>query len=119
MADDVLARMKENHGVVPGAELAILALGRFGGRSLTNSSDLDIIYLFTGDYRANSDGRRSLDANEYFSRVAQQITTAMSARARAKAAWKSRWCPACRMSKVPATMMESSCGGSAAMGQNN
>ena len=79
MADDVLARMKENHGVVPGAELAILALGRFGGRSLTNSSDLDIIYLFTGDYRANSDGRRSLDANEYFSRVAQQITTAMSA----------------------------------------
>ena len=78
MADDVLARMKENHGVVPGAELVILALGRFGGRSLTDSSDLDIIYLFTGDYRAQSDGRKPLDANEYFSRVAQQITTAMS-----------------------------------------
>ncbi len=78
MADDVLGRMKENHGVVPGAELVILALGRFGGRSLTNISDLDIIFLFTGDYRANSDGRKSLDANEYFSRVAQQITTAMS-----------------------------------------
>ncbi|KKC26753.1 hypothetical protein [Sphingomonas sp. SRS2] len=78
MADDVLARMKENHGVVPGAELVILALGRFGGRSLTDVSDLDIIYLFTGDYRASSDGRKPLDANEYFSRVAQQITTAMS-----------------------------------------
>jgi [glutamine synthetase] adenylyltransferase / [glutamine synthetase]-adenylyl-L-tyrosine phosphorylase len=78
MADDVLARMKETHGEVPGAELVILALGRFGGRSLTSLSDLDIIYLFTGDYRAQSDGRKPLDANEYFSRVAQQITTAMS-----------------------------------------
>lgn len=78
MADDVLARMKENHGVVPGAELVILALGRFGGRSLTSSSDLDIIYLFTGDCRSNSDGRKPLDANEYFSRIAQQITMAMS-----------------------------------------
>ena len=78
MADDVLARMRENHGAVAGAELVILALGRFGGRSLTNISDLDIIYLFTGDYRASSDGRRPLDANEYFSRVAQQVTTAMS-----------------------------------------
>ena len=78
MADDVLARMKEQHGLVPGAELVILALGRFGGRSLTSSSDLDIIYLFTGDYRASSDGRKPLDANEYFSRVAQQVTMAMS-----------------------------------------
>ncbi len=77
MADDVLARMAENHGTVPGAELVILALGRFGGRSLTNLSDLDIIYLFTGDCRAQSDGRRPLDANEYYSRVAQQITMAM------------------------------------------
>ena len=78
MADDVLARMREVHGEVPGAELVILALGRFGGRSLTSQSDLDIIYLFTGDCRAQSDGRKPLDANEYFSRVAQQITTAMS-----------------------------------------
>lgn len=78
MADDVLARMREVHGTVPGAELAILALGRFGGGALTSGSDLDMIYLFTGDYRAQSDGRKPLDANEYFSRVAQQITTALS-----------------------------------------
>jgi [glutamine synthetase] adenylyltransferase / [glutamine synthetase]-adenylyl-L-tyrosine phosphorylase len=78
MADEVLARMRETHGVVPGAELVILALGRFGGRALTAQSDLDIIYLFTGDCRAQSDGRRPLDANEYFSRVAQQVTMALS-----------------------------------------
>ena len=78
MADDVIARMKQNHGKVPGSELVILALGRFGGRSLTSTSDLDVIYLFTGDCRSHSDGPKPLDANEYFSRVAQQITAAMS-----------------------------------------
>ena len=79
IAGDVLARIKETHGEVPEAKLVILALGRFGGRSLTSSSDLDIIYLFTGNGSGQSDGRKPLDANEYFSRVAQQITTAMAA----------------------------------------
>jgi len=78
MADDVLARMREKHGAVPDSELVVLALGRFGGGTLTGSSDLDIVYLFTGDYRAQSDGRKPLDANEYYSRVAQQITMAMA-----------------------------------------
>ena len=78
MADDVVARMRQNHGTVPGSELVILALGRFGGRSLTAISDLDVVYLFTGDCRSQSDGRKPLDANEYFSRVAQQVTAAMS-----------------------------------------
>lgn len=78
MAGDVLSRMKATHGEVPEAELVILALGRFGGRSLTSSSNLDIIYLFTGDCHAQSDGRNPLDANEYFSRMAHQITMAMA-----------------------------------------
>jgi len=78
IADDVLARMQEKHGTVPGAELVILALGRFGGGTLTGYSDLDIVYLFTGDSQAQSDGGKPLDANEYYSRVAQQITAAMS-----------------------------------------
>lgn len=78
MADDVLARMREDHGVVPDSELVILALGRFGGGALTGTSDLDMVYLFTGDHRAQSDGRRPLDANDYYGRVAQQITKAMS-----------------------------------------
>ena len=69
IADDVLARMATSHGKVPGSELAIVALGRFGGSALTTGSDLDLIYLFTGDHRAQSDGRKPLDANEYFSRV--------------------------------------------------
>jgi len=77
-ADDAITRIADAHGVVPGAELVIVALGGFGGRALTHASDLDLVYLFTGDSRAQSDGRKPLDANEYFSRIAQQITAAMS-----------------------------------------
>ena len=40
---------------VPGSELVILALGRLGGGALTHASDLDLIYLFTGDYLAESE----------------------------------------------------------------
>jgi len=78
LADRVQARMREVHGVVPEAELVILGLGRFGGRSLTHGSDLDLIFLFTGDHRSVSDGRKPLDANEYFSRLAQQISLGLS-----------------------------------------
>jgi glutamate-ammonia-ligase adenylyltransferase len=67
------------HGRVPDSELVILALGRFGGAALTHASDLDLIYLFTGDYRAESDGAKPLGAVLYYNRLAQRITGALSA----------------------------------------
>ncbi|MET3712874.1 glutamate-ammonia-ligase adenylyltransferase [Sphingomonas trueperi] len=66
------------HGHVPGSELVILALGRMGGGALTHASDLDLIYLFTGDYAAESDGRRPLGAVTYYNRLAQRVTAALS-----------------------------------------
>ncbi|TZG27745.1 hypothetical protein [Sphingomonas montanisoli] len=73
-----LAEMEAIHGKVPGSEFLILGLGRFGGSELTHRSDLDLVYLFTGDCRTNSTGRRPLDANEYFSRVARRVSTMMA-----------------------------------------
>ncbi|WP_336958435.1 bifunctional [glutamine synthetase] adenylyltransferase/[glutamine synthetase]-adenylyl-L-tyrosine phosphorylase [Sphingobium aquiterrae] len=66
------------HGKVPGGELVILALGRLGGGALTHASDLDLIYLFTGDFAAESDGARPLGATQYFNRLAQRLTNALS-----------------------------------------
>lgn len=66
------------HGRVPGSELVILALGRLGGGALTHASDLDLIYLFTGDYRAESDGPRPLGAVTYYNRLGQRVTAALS-----------------------------------------
>ncbi|MET4896455.1 bifunctional [glutamine synthetase] adenylyltransferase/[glutamine synthetase]-adenylyl-L-tyrosine phosphorylase [Sphingomonadaceae bacterium jetA1] len=66
------------HGRVPDSELVILALGRMGGASLTHASDLDLVYLFTGDFAAESDGPKPLGATLYYNRLAQRVTAALS-----------------------------------------
>ncbi len=66
------------HGRVPDSELVVLALGRMGGAMLTHASDLDLIYLFTGDFSAESDGPKPLGATLYYNRLAQRLTGALS-----------------------------------------
>lgn len=78
LADAAVAEFERAHGRVPGGELVILALGRLGGGRLTHASDLDLVYLFTGDFLAESDGARPLGATLYFNRLAQRVTAALS-----------------------------------------
>ncbi|WP_077146464.1 glutamine-synthetase adenylyltransferase, partial [Sphingopyxis sp. KK2] len=78
LADATVAEFVEAHGRIADGELVVLALGRLGGRALTHASDLDLIYLFTGDHLAESDGRRPLGATTYYNRLAQRVTAAMS-----------------------------------------
>ncbi|MBY0519864.1 MAG: glutamine-synthetase adenylyltransferase, partial [Sphingomonas sp.] len=66
------------HGRVPDSEFVVLALGRMGGGVLTHASDLDLVYLFTGDYRAESDGEKPLSAVHYYNRLAQRVSAALS-----------------------------------------
>ena len=66
------------HGKVPGSELVVLGLGRLGGGALTHASDLDIVYLFTGDFSAQSDGPRPLGATVYYNRLASRVSAALS-----------------------------------------
>ncbi len=78
VASRVIADFEQVHGRISGGELIVLALGRYGGRLLTHASDLDLIYLFSGDYRAESDGDRPLGATHYFNRLAQRVSGALS-----------------------------------------
>lgn len=78
IAPAVLADFARSHGHVAGGEPVILALGRYGGRALTHASDLDLIYLFTGDHEAVSDGAKPLPATLYFNRLAARLTAALS-----------------------------------------
>jgi glutamate-ammonia-ligase adenylyltransferase len=66
------------HGRIAGSDLVVLGLGRLGGGALTHASDLDVIYLFTGDIGVESDGQRPLTASLYFNRLAQRVTAALS-----------------------------------------
>ena len=77
-ADAAIADFAARHGVVPDSELVILALGRMGGGELTHASDLDLIFVFTGDYRAESEGRVPLGAMHYYNRLAQRVASALS-----------------------------------------
>lgn len=78
VADAVIAAFQPAHGRVPQSELVILALGRMGGAELTHASDLDLIYLFTGDFSSESDGTKPLGAVQYYNRLAQRVTAGLS-----------------------------------------
>ncbi len=78
LSSATIKEFEKVHGTVEGGELVIISLGRFGGKMLTHDSDLDIIFLFTGDFSAQSDGDRPLGATQYFNRLAQRIIAALS-----------------------------------------
>jgi len=74
----VVAEFEKAHGRFPGAELVILGLGRLGGGVLTHASDLDLVYLFTPPTADVSTGPKPLGPANYFNRLANRITAALS-----------------------------------------
>lgn len=69
------------HGMVPGAEVAVLGLGRLGAGDLTAASDLDLVVLYDFDpeRRTSEGGPRPLDAIAYHTRLAQRLIAALTA----------------------------------------
>lgn len=63
----------ETHGEVPDARFAMLGYGSLGGQELGFGSDLDLVFLYDALPAAESDGRRPLDAQRWFARLAQKI----------------------------------------------
>jgi len=54
------------------SRLAILAMGKLGGRELNFSSDVDLVFVH-GPAQPQSNGSRALDGPTYFARVAQRL----------------------------------------------
>lgn len=77
-AEAAQREFEQVHGRIPDGDLLVLGLGRLGGGALTHASDLDVIYLFTGDIGVESGGERPLTASLYFNRLAQRVTGALS-----------------------------------------
>ncbi|GGD60762.1 bifunctional [glutamate--ammonia ligase]-adenylyl-L-tyrosine phosphorylase/[glutamate--ammonia-ligase] adenylyltransferase [Erythrobacter arachoides] len=69
---------RRNHGDIADSELVVLGLGRLGGGALTHASDLDVVYLFTGEIGVESDGPRPLSSTLYYNRLATRVTAALS-----------------------------------------
>ncbi|MTH98944.1 bifunctional [glutamine synthetase] adenylyltransferase/[glutamine synthetase]-adenylyl-L-tyrosine phosphorylase [Roseibium sp. RKSG952] len=76
----VIDHVGETHGFVPGGEVAVLAMGKLGGREMTAASDLDLILLYEAPTEVKeSDGRRPLAVSQYFTRLTQRLVAALSA----------------------------------------
>ena len=78
LAGSAVAEFESSHGRIPGGELIILGLGRLGGCALTHASDLDLIYLYTGEPGVPSDGAKPVGPADYFNRLATRVTAALS-----------------------------------------
>ena len=62
-----------NHGRIPGAETAILGMGRLGGREMSVTSDLDLVLVYDAPENAESDGSRPLAAPSYYNRLLRRL----------------------------------------------
>src|SRR5215510_79309 len=68
------------HGRIAGQQVAILAMGKLGGREMTASSDLDLIVVYDFDpEHPESVGPRRLYGAQYFSRLTQRLISALTA----------------------------------------
>ncbi len=68
------------HGRVPGGDLAIVAYGKLGGREMTVTSDLDLIFLWDAPAETEtSDGEKKLPVSLYYQRLVQRFLNAVTA----------------------------------------
>lgn len=75
-----IAELEKAHGRIPGGRIALVAMGKLGGREMTAASDLDLILLYEHeDDVAASDGPRPLAPSQYYARLTQRFVTALSA----------------------------------------
>lgn len=68
------------NGKVKGGALAVVALGKLGGREMLPASDLDLILIYDHDpsVEASEGGPRALAPSQYYARLAQQVIAAIT-----------------------------------------
>jgi glutamate-ammonia-ligase adenylyltransferase len=77
--DATMAEMIHAHGQIAGGEMCVVGMGRLGGREMTATSDLDLIFVYTHDEGVTaSSGDRPLSASVYYARAAQRLITALT-----------------------------------------
>jgi glutamate-ammonia-ligase adenylyltransferase len=82
----VADEFRRQHGTLPGRGLAIVALGKLGGREMNVGSDLDLVFVYDvppelgEDWTTmRSDGERPLAPMHYYARLAQRTIAALDA----------------------------------------
>ncbi len=80
MLANVAQEFAQKHGEIPGADFAVIALGKLGGHELTTTSDLDLVFIYDIKTAAPfSNGPKRLSCNHYIVRLSQQYINALTA----------------------------------------
>jgi glutamate-ammonia-ligase adenylyltransferase len=75
MAEAALVEVERLYGAAPGA-FTVLAFGKFGGRELTEGSDLDVMLVYDAPDAAQSG--RGAAAGDFYTRLTQRLISALS-----------------------------------------
>ncbi len=78
LAAAATAEFVRTHGTIAASAMLVIGYGRLGGGLLTHASDLDLVFLFSGDHSAESNGPRPLGGTLYYNRLAQRVIAALS-----------------------------------------
>ena len=76
----VQQEMEARHGKVEGGRNCVIAMGKMGGREMTAASDLDLMLVYENvQGLENSNGKKPLNVNQYFTRLTQRLITSITA----------------------------------------
>ncbi|MFT3672662.1 bifunctional [glutamine synthetase] adenylyltransferase/[glutamine synthetase]-adenylyl-L-tyrosine phosphorylase [Aestuariivirga sp.] len=74
-----LRDMEARHGHVEGGRVAVIAMGKLGGREMTAASDLDLILIYDHpDAVVSSSGARPLTSPHFYQRLTQRFISALT-----------------------------------------
>ncbi|MDE1173889.1 MAG: bifunctional [glutamine synthetase] adenylyltransferase/[glutamine synthetase]-adenylyl-L-tyrosine phosphorylase [Parvibaculaceae bacterium] len=73
-------QMAGRHGVMPGGECVVVAMGKLGSEEMSAGSDLDLIMIYdVENEETQSQGPRPLFASQYYARLCQQLVSSLTA----------------------------------------
>jgi glutamate-ammonia-ligase adenylyltransferase len=79
LAPNVEAELAHSAGHMPGGGFAVVAMGKLGGREMTASSDMDLVFVYDVPEGVEaSDGARPLAPITYYARLAQRLISALT-----------------------------------------
>jgi glutamate-ammonia-ligase adenylyltransferase len=73
---DLVSRFGAPRSEAGEAQFTVIALGKLGGGELNYSSDIDLLFVYSGN--GETDGRAPITNKEFFKRAANQLTTLLS-----------------------------------------
>ncbi len=76
----VEADIQRQYGHIAGGRIAVMAMGKWGGREMTAGSDLDMIVVYDhAEDAGSSDGQRPLSPAPYYTKAIQRLVTSITA----------------------------------------